>query len=196
MRWSVASADPTVSTYVGHLCTGIVAWWDRRREHAGQLFPATTQQHRKKSVTESDSCCLSGTHSMMMRHVTAGRVFNQAQNLSSSRRSSRNPNRNNKVALHTTLVGVAGTVYNDYTIRPLINLGLNRRKALAFKLSCHAIQRIMTIINIRNALYFQGASRELSGRMVVQSRRESGQPGAWLTSLQIPISTFSGFLLG
>eukprot|EP00983_Pelagomonas_calceolata_P057285 1145007-Pelagomonas_calceolata.AAC.1 len=36
--------------------------------------------------------------------------------------SSRNPNRNNKVTLHTILVGVADPIYNDYTIKPLINL--------------------------------------------------------------------------
>eukprot|EP00983_Pelagomonas_calceolata_P094951 1157942-Pelagomonas_calceolata.AAC.2 len=57
--------------------------------------------------------------------------------------SSRNPDRNNKVTLHVILVGVADTIYNDYTIQPLINLGLTRQKAksLASKLSCHAIQR-------------------------------------------------------
>eukprot|EP00983_Pelagomonas_calceolata_P052041 1142670-Pelagomonas_calceolata.AAC.1 len=38
-------------------------------------------------------------------------------------RSSRNPNRNNKVTLHIILVGVAGTIYKDYTIQPLIDLG-------------------------------------------------------------------------
>eukprot|EP00983_Pelagomonas_calceolata_P044870 1139477-Pelagomonas_calceolata.AAC.11 len=43
--------------------------------------------------------------------------------------SSRNPNRNNKVTLHTILVGVAGIIYNDYTIKPLINLGSTRGKA-------------------------------------------------------------------
>eukprot|EP00983_Pelagomonas_calceolata_P117613 1160430-Pelagomonas_calceolata.AAC.2 len=33
--------------------------------------------------------------------------------------SSRNPNRNNKVTLDIILIGVAGTNYNDYTIKPL-----------------------------------------------------------------------------
>eukprot|EP00983_Pelagomonas_calceolata_P031817 998469-Pelagomonas_calceolata.AAC.1 len=36
--------------------------------------------------------------------------------------SSRNPNRNNKVTLHTISINVAGTTYNYYTIKPLINL--------------------------------------------------------------------------
>eukprot|EP00983_Pelagomonas_calceolata_P001583 53117-Pelagomonas_calceolata.AAC.1 len=56
-------------------------------------------------------------------------------------RSSRNPHRKNKVTLHIILVGVAGTIYNDYTIKPLINSGLTKHKAkLASKLNCHAIQ--------------------------------------------------------
>eukprot|EP00983_Pelagomonas_calceolata_P061769 1146976-Pelagomonas_calceolata.AAC.2 len=33
--------------------------------------------------------------------------------------SSRNPNMNNKVTLHIILIGVAGTIYNEYTIKPL-----------------------------------------------------------------------------
>eukprot|EP00983_Pelagomonas_calceolata_P071552 1151297-Pelagomonas_calceolata.AAC.1 len=32
-------------------------------------------------------------------------------------------------ALHIILVGVAGTIYNDYTIKSLIDLGLTRQKA-------------------------------------------------------------------
>eukprot|EP00983_Pelagomonas_calceolata_P025859 810859-Pelagomonas_calceolata.AAC.1 len=56
-------------------------------------------------------------------------------------RSSRNPRRNNKVALHIILVGVAGTIYNNCTNKPFINLGLTKHKAksLASKLDCHAI---------------------------------------------------------
>eukprot|EP00983_Pelagomonas_calceolata_P022187 697634-Pelagomonas_calceolata.AAC.1 len=44
-------------------------------------------------------------------------------------RSSRNPNKNNKVTLHIILAGVAGTNYNDYSVKPLTNLGLTRQKA-------------------------------------------------------------------
>ncbi|KAF5841072.1 hypothetical protein DUNSADRAFT_14471 [Dunaliella salina] len=43
-------------------------------------------------------------------------------------RSLRNPNRNNKMTLHIILIGVGGTIYNDYTITPLINLGMPRRR--------------------------------------------------------------------
>eukprot|EP00983_Pelagomonas_calceolata_P029728 931579-Pelagomonas_calceolata.AAC.1 len=64
------------------------------------------------------------------------------------------------VTLHIILIGVAGTIYNEYTIKLLVNLGLNKHKAkfLAFKLSCHALQRLTTIINTRYALCLQGAS--------------------------------------
>ena len=74
--------------------------------------------------------------------------------------SLRNPNRNNKVTLHIILIGVGGTIYNKYTITPLINLGLTKQKAesLASQLRDHAIQRLSTIINTRHALCFQGAS--------------------------------------
>eukprot|EP00983_Pelagomonas_calceolata_P071988 1151480-Pelagomonas_calceolata.AAC.1 len=44
-------------------------------------------------------------------------------------RSSRKPNRNNNVTLHIIFVGVAGTIYNDYTIKTLIILGSTRQKA-------------------------------------------------------------------
>eukprot|EP00983_Pelagomonas_calceolata_P127044 1161362-Pelagomonas_calceolata.AAC.1 len=43
-------------------------------------------------------------------------------------RSLRNPNRKNKVTLHIILVGVAGTIYNDYTIKPLTNLGSTSKR--------------------------------------------------------------------
>eukprot|EP00983_Pelagomonas_calceolata_P037876 1136559-Pelagomonas_calceolata.AAC.3 len=89
-------------------------------------------------------------------------------------RSLRNPNRNNKVTLHIILVGVAGTIYNDYTIKPLTNLDLTRQRAksLASKLSCHAIQRLTTIIYTRHALHFQGTSGGgVAGRVAVESRR-------------------------
>eukprot|EP00983_Pelagomonas_calceolata_P104918 1159077-Pelagomonas_calceolata.AAC.4 len=45
-------------------------------------------------------------------------------------RSLSNPNRNNRMALHIILIGVAGTIYNDYTIKLLsirdMNLGINQ----------------------------------------------------------------------
>eukprot|EP00983_Pelagomonas_calceolata_P037585 1136406-Pelagomonas_calceolata.AAC.1 len=46
---------------------------------------------------------------------------------------------NNKLTLHIILVGVAGTIYNDYTENP-INQGLTRQKAaicIEVKLPCY-----------------------------------------------------------
>eukprot|EP00983_Pelagomonas_calceolata_P134672 1162082-Pelagomonas_calceolata.AAC.3 len=45
--------------------------------------------------------------------------------------------RNNKVTLHIILIGLASTIHNEDTIKPLVNLGLSKHKAksLAFKLS-------------------------------------------------------------
>eukprot|EP00983_Pelagomonas_calceolata_P047469 1140657-Pelagomonas_calceolata.AAC.2 len=73
-------------------------------------------------------------------------------------RSSRNPTRNNRVTLHIILVGVTGTIYNDYTIQPFINLGLTRQKAKS--------------LGSKHALHFRGASGGgVAGRVAVESRR-------------------------
>eukprot|EP00983_Pelagomonas_calceolata_P063366 1147689-Pelagomonas_calceolata.AAC.6 len=57
--------------------------------------------------------------------------------------------------------GVAGTIYIDYTIKPLINLGLIRQncKSLAIRLSCYAIQRLTANFFTGHALNFQGRRR-------------------------------------
>ena len=56
----------------------------------------------------------------------------------------RGAHRNNRVSLHTLLIGVAGTIYNTYTIKPLTHLGLNKEKAqtLAKSLQCHAVEAL------------------------------------------------------
>eukprot|EP00983_Pelagomonas_calceolata_P008913 289500-Pelagomonas_calceolata.AAC.1 len=102
-------------------------------------------------------------------------------------RSSRNPNRNNKVTLHIILFRVAGTIYNEYTITPLVNLGLTEQKAksLASKLRDHAIQRLNIIINTKHALCSWGGV--LGARRRRTGEGESGHPGAWRATLQIPI---------
>eukprot|EP00983_Pelagomonas_calceolata_P011724 377707-Pelagomonas_calceolata.AAC.1 len=47
-----------------------------------------------------------------------------------------------------------------------------KAKSLAFKLSCHAMQRLTTIINTRRALCLQGASGGgVAGRVEVDTRR-------------------------
>eukprot|EP00983_Pelagomonas_calceolata_P051410 1142390-Pelagomonas_calceolata.AAC.2 len=57
---------------------------------------------------------------------------------------------------------------------------------------CHAIQRLTTIINTRHSF-----SGEFWGRVYwARGSGESRHPGAWPTTLQIPISYISGFLLG
>eukprot|EP00983_Pelagomonas_calceolata_P001032 36585-Pelagomonas_calceolata.AAC.2 len=76
-----------------------------------------------------------------------------------------------------------------------------KAKSSASKLSCHAIQRLTTIINTRHALHFHGTSGEggVLGAWQWQWRAgggESGRPGAWRTTLQILISSVSGFILG
>jgi hypothetical protein len=57
-------------------------------------------------------------------------------------RSLRGISRSNKVTLHVILLGVGGTIYNQYTITPLLNLGIPTHKVhqLATKLHCHAIK--------------------------------------------------------
>eukprot|EP00983_Pelagomonas_calceolata_P000764 27598-Pelagomonas_calceolata.AAC.1 len=96
-------------------------------------------------------------------------------------RSSRNPNRNNKVALHIILIGVDGNIYNEYTITHLMNLGLTKQKSksLASKFRDHAIQRLTNIINTRHVLCLHGGF--WGGVLGVRRRRtgegESGRPG-------------------
>ena len=59
-------------------------------------------------------------------------------------RSLRGIFRNNKVTLHVILLGVGGTIYNQYTITSLLNLGLPTHKVhqLATKLHCHAMKSL------------------------------------------------------
>ena len=79
------------------------------------------------------------------------------------------------MTLHIILIGVGGTIYNNYTIAPFINLGLNKQKAesLASRLRDHAIQRLSTIINARHALCFQG----VSGREGLAGRAAAAEDG-------------------
>jgi len=67
-------------------------------------------------------------------------------------RSLRGISRNNKVTLHVILLGVGGTIYNQYTITPLLNLGVPTHKVhqLATKLHCHAIKSLNKITKTRH----------------------------------------------
>jgi len=67
-------------------------------------------------------------------------------------RSLRGISRNNQVTLNAILLGVGGTIYNQYTVTPLLNLGIPTHKLhqLATKLYCHAIK---SLNKIRGAMY-------------------------------------------
>jgi hypothetical protein len=56
---------------------------------------------------------------------------------------------NLKVTLHTIILEVADTIYNEFTMSPLIRLGLTTQKArnLASTFSCHSIHRFPKIIH-------------------------------------------------
>eukprot|EP00983_Pelagomonas_calceolata_P047532 1140698-Pelagomonas_calceolata.AAC.1 len=68
---------------------------------------------------------------------------------------------------------------------------MQKAKSLASKLTCHAIQRLTTITNTRHAFHSRGLMGE--GLLVARQRRageeESGRPGAWQPTHQIPISS-------
>eukprot|EP00983_Pelagomonas_calceolata_P074059 1152387-Pelagomonas_calceolata.AAC.1 len=100
--------------------------------------------------------------------------------------SPRNPNRNNKVTLHIILVSVAGTIYNAYTITPLIDLGLTRQKAKSLA-SKHAL------------LFFSWTSEwgGLAERVEENAGEgESRRSRAWKPTLHIHISSAFDFFLG
>eukprot|EP00983_Pelagomonas_calceolata_P067124 1149361-Pelagomonas_calceolata.AAC.2 len=71
-----------------------------------------------------------------------------------------------------------GTIYNNYTIKPLINLGLTRQKAkpLASK----------GLLGVGSLGAWQWRAAE----------GESGHPGAWWITLRIPNSFVLAFFLG
>jgi len=75
-------------------------------------------------------------------------------------RSLRGISRNNKVTLHVILLGVGGTIYNQYTITPLLNLGVPTHKVhqLATKLHCHAIKSLNKITKTRHKIHLNNNS--------------------------------------
>jgi len=121
-------------------------------------------------------------------------------------RSLRDISRNNKVTLHVILLGVGGTIYNQYTITPLLNLGITTHKVhqLATKLHCHAIKSLNKITKTRHK--YTSTTTVIMGDLkegLLVERLASGGLGAgriaWLTTRRILISlccfSFS-FLVG
>jgi len=76
-------------------------------------------------------------------------------------RSLRGISRNNKVTLHVIILGVGGTIYNQYTIiTSLLNLGIPAHKVhqLATKLHCHAIKSSNKITKTRHKIHLNNNS--------------------------------------
>ena len=121
-------------------------------------------------------------------------------------RSLRCISRNNKVTLHVILLGVGGTIYNQYTITSLLNLGIPTHKVhqLATKLHCHAIKSLNKITKTRHKIHFNNSNSDNggSGKGLLVERLASGGLGqiAWLTTRWILISLcgfyFFSFLWG
>ena len=116
-------------------------------------------------------------------------------------RSPRGISRNNQVTLHVILLGVGGTNYNQYTIIPLLNLGVPTHKVhqLATKLHCHAIISLNKITKTRHKLHLNNNSDNgggSDGGLLVE-RLASGGLGAGrnacLTTHRILISLCCSF---
>jgi len=110
-------------------------------------------------------------------------------------RSLRGISRNNQVTLHVILLGVGGTIYNQYTITPLLNLGIPTHKVhqLATKLHCHAIKSLNKITK-QDTKYTLTTTTVNTGDKeggVLVERLASGCLGAgriaWLTTRRILI---------
>jgi hypothetical protein len=87
-------------------------------------------------------------------------------------RSLRGISRNNQVTLHVILIGVGGTIYNQYTITPLLNLGVPTHKVhqLATKLHCHAIKSLNKITKTRHKIHLNNNSDNGGSDVGVTSR--------------------------
>ena len=73
-------------------------------------------------LVESKSC----SDPFITVEPVADQQYHIVNRLESS--SSKNPNINSKMTqgISIILIGVAGTLYNDYTVKPLMNLGLTK----------------------------------------------------------------------
>ena len=82
-----------------------------------------------------------------------------------TRRSLWGTSRNNKVTLYVILLGVGGTIYNQNTITPLLNLGIPMHKVhqLATKLHCHAIKSFNEITKTRHRIHSNNSNSDNRG---------------------------------
>jgi len=112
---------------------------------------------------------------------------------------------NNKVTLHVILLGVGGTIYNQNTITPLLNLNipLHQVLQLATALHCHAIKS-SNKNKTQNTIQQRQSDNRGSGGGLLVERLASGGLGAgqiaWLTTCQILFHlcyfSFFRFLVG
>ena len=72
---------------------------------------------------------------------------------------------NSKVTLRVILLGVGGTIYNQNTITPLLNLGIPMHKVhqLATKLHCHAIKSFNEITKTRHRIHSNNSNSDNRG---------------------------------
>ena len=67
-----------------------------------------------------------------------------------------NKQKNREVKLHVILVGAMGTIYKDYTDKPLadLNLDYHKIKKLTHKLNEHSIRHASALMKTRYALQY------------------------------------------
>ena len=68
-----------------------------------------------------------------------------------------------EVKLHVILVGAMGTIYKDYTDKPLadLNLDYHKIKKLAHKLKEHSVRHASALIKTRYALQYNASNNSL-----------------------------------
>ena len=96
---------------------------------------------------------------------TLEKVHNQHQPLIQRLRtkSLRGISRNNKVTLHVRFLGVGGTIYNQYTITPMLNLGIPLNKVHQLATVLHAIKGLNKITKTRHKIHCINNNSDIGG---------------------------------